>query len=323
MSIFDAQDGCSCKHHAWTMADFTPTICHLVSLAKKQVFQRISFYRLVTWLKGENATASLSAAFTASSQRYSAMSDISRPAVERPVQTSLAPAASQQDPATASRTLAQSATDQQLPRKTSFYHIGDSTEVNETITAPQGDSFEELDMNEQDLAVEAYLDAAEVPTAPPASDRDDGSPVVPVGCKACAGQHVRHSRTGDCRLAPGAVQQVAHTVECRACTRGAHERHTRAFGCRLAPRPDPAVAAPPEPRGPRARPRIDLTADLKSPATPNSASNFPNPYAAQNAAFAPLSKPGVISLEEKQSTPSSDTKKAQSVQTISAWCRSC
>ena len=149
------------------MADFTPKICHIVSLAKKQVFQRISFYRLVTWLKGENATASLSAAFTASSQRYSAMSDISRPAVERPVQTSLAPAASQQDPATASRTLAQSATDQQLPRKTSFYHIGDSTEVNETITAPQGDSFEELDMNEQDLAVEAYLDAAEVPTAPP------------------------------------------------------------------------------------------------------------------------------------------------------------
>ena len=173
-------------------------------------------------------------------------------------------------------------------------------------------------MNEQDLAVEAYLDAAEVPTALPASDRDDGSPVVPVGCKACAGQHVRHSRTGDCRLAPGAVQQVAPTVECRACTRGAHERHTRAFGCRLAPRPDPAVAAPPEPRGPRARPRIDLTADLKSPATPNSASSFPNPYAAQNAAFAPLSKPGVISLEEKRSTPSSDTKKAQSVQTISA-----
>ena len=300
------------------MADFTTKICHLVSLAKKQVFQRISFYRLVTWLKGENATASLSAAFTASSQRYSAMSDISRPAGERPVQTSLAPAASQQDPATASRTLAQSATDQQLPRKPSFYNIGDSTEVNETITAPQDDSFEELDMNEQDLAVEAYLDAAEVPTAPPASDRDDGSPVVPVGCKACAGQHVRHSRTGDCRLAPGAVQQVAHTVECRACTRGAHERHTRAFGCRLAPRPDPAVAAPPEPRGPRARPRIDLTADLKSPTTPNSASNFPNPYAAQNAAFAPLSKTGVISLEEKQSTPSSDTKKAQSVQTISA-----
>ena len=100
------------------MADFTPKICHIVSLAKKQVFQRISFYRLVTWLNGENATASLSAAFTASSQRYSAMSDISRPAVERPVQTSLAPAASQQDPATASRTLAQSATDQQLPRKT-------------------------------------------------------------------------------------------------------------------------------------------------------------------------------------------------------------
>ena len=123
------------------------------------------------------------------------MSDISRPAVGRPVQTSVAPAASQQDPATANRTLAQSATDPQLPRKTSFYHIGDSTEVNETITAPQGDSFEELDMNEQDVAVEAYLDAAEVPTAPPASYRDDGSPVVPVGCKACAGQlFPRHFR---------------------------------------------------------------------------------------------------------------------------------